>query len=94
MYRLLRIEVLTIAAVLLIAGVAAVFPKASEESGYSYSALQQMHSKGNLTSVGEHGRPRIRRRDLPFKPSRPGLRLVDGQPNVAEEILASKLADT
>ena len=62
--------------------------QASEESGFSYSRLQQM--KG--INIGSSGRPRIRRCDLPHKPSRSGPQFSDGQPDLAGEILASKLA--
>src|SRR5688500_7915434 len=40
---------------------------AERESGYSYSALQKMVASGKLANVGEKGRPRVRRRDLPKK---------------------------
>ncbi len=62
--------------------------QAAEESGYSYSALQQMK---NL-NVGTSGAPRLRRCDLPRKPQRSGPRLATGQPDIADEILTSKLA--
>ena len=59
--------------------------QASEESGFSYSRLQQMK---NL-NVGSSGSPRIRRCDLPRKPRRSGPQLG---PDLANEILNSKLA--
>ncbi len=62
--------------------------QASEESGFSYSRLQQMK---NL-NVGTTGCPRVRRCDLPYKPRRSGPQLATGQPDIADEILASKLA--
>ena len=62
--------------------------QASEESGFSYSRLQQMKH----LNVGSTGTPRIRRCDLPYKPRRSGPQLADGQPDLAGEILASKLA--
>ena len=62
--------------------------QASEESGFSYSRLQQM--RGIRTSIA--GSPRIRRCDLPYKPRRSGLQLAHGQPDLADEILTSKLA--
>ena len=62
--------------------------QASEESGFSYSRLQQM--KG--INIGTAGTPRIRRCDLPYKPRRSGPQFSDGQPDLAGEILASKLA--
>ena len=62
--------------------------QAAEESGYSYSALQQMKD----LNAGTTGTPRIRRCDLPHKPRRSGLRLSVGQPDLADEILTSRLA--
>ena len=62
--------------------------QAAEESGFSYSRLQQMKS----INIGTAGTPRIRRCDLPYKPRRSGLQLANGQPDLADEILASKLA--
>ena len=59
--------------------------QASDESGFSYSRLQQM--KGLQVRVA--GSPRIRRCDLPCKARRSGPQLT---PDVADEILASKLA--
>ncbi len=60
--------------------------QAAEESGYSYSALQQMKD----INVGPSGSPRFRRCDLPCKKSRrPGPQLA---PDIADEILTSKLA--
>jgi len=63
--------------------------QAAEESGFSYSRLQQM--KG--INIGTAGTPRIRRCDLPYKPRRSGPRFTTGQPDIADEILASKLAE-
>ena len=62
--------------------------QASEESGFSYSRLQQMKS----LNVGASGARRIRRCDLPRKARRSGPQLATGQPDLADEILASKLA--
>ena len=62
--------------------------QAAEESGYSYSALQQMKD----LHVGTSGSPRLRRCDLPRRPGRSSPRLANGQPDLADEILASKLA--
>ena len=58
--------------------------EAEEESGFSYSRLQQMKH----LNVGTAGSPRIRRCDLPRKPRRSGPQLG---PDLADEILASKL---
>ncbi len=59
--------------------------QAEQESGFSYSRLQQMKS----LNVGSTGNPRIRRCDLPRKARRSSLQLA---PDIADEILASKLA--
>lgn len=53
---------------------------AVRESGYSYSALQKMVTSGKLQNIGEKGRPRVRRCDLPRKGGTPN----DG---IAETIL-------
>ena len=62
--------------------------EASEESGFSYSRLQQMKD----LNVGTSGAPRLRRCDLPRKRQRSDPRLATGQPDLADEILTSKLA--
>ena len=61
--------------------------QAAEESGFSYSRLQQMKS----LNVGASGARRIRRCDLPYKSRRSGPRLAHGEPDLADEILTSKL---
>ena len=61
--------------------------EAEAESGFSYSRLQQMKS----LNVGSTGSPRIRRCDLPRKPRRSGPKVIEGQPDLADEILRSKL---
>ncbi len=63
--------------------------QAEQESGFSYSHLQQMKD----INTGTIGTPRIRRCDLPYKSRRSGLKLTSGQPDLADEILTSKLAD-
>jgi hypothetical protein len=60
--------------------------QAAGESGYSYSALEKMVRRGELVNVGERGSPRLRRGDLPRKPTRPGLQAV-GPPEIAEQVL-------
>ena len=60
--------------------------QAAEESGYSYSALQQMKD----LHVGTSGSPRLRRCDLPRRPGRSNPRLANGPPDLADEILAAK----
>jgi len=60
--------------------------EAAEESGFSYSRLQQMKS----LNVGSAGSPRIRRCDLPYKLRRSGPKALESPPDLADEILASK----
>ena len=62
--------------------------QAEQESGFSYSRLQQMKD----INTGTTGTPRIRRCDLPYKPRRSGPLLANGEPDLADEILASKIA--
>lgn len=62
--------------------------EAEEESGYSYSALQKMVTKGELQNVGDRHRPRVRRGDLPRKARRPEPHVHE--PDLAGMILASR----
>lgn len=62
--------------------------QAEQESGFSYSRLQQMKD----INVGSAGKPRFRRCDLPRKARRTGPVIAGGQPDLADEILTSKLA--
>ncbi len=64
--------------------------QAAKESGYGYSALQKMVADGRLPNVGEKNRPRMRRCDLPRKPSRLVLIQENGEPDLAEVILANR----
>ena len=61
--------------------------EASEESGFSYSRLQQLKD----LNVGTPGSPRIRRCDLPSKPRRSRPKATEDTPDLADEILRSKL---
>ena len=64
--------------------------EAAEESGYSYSSLQQKVASGEIPNVGEIGKPRVRRTDLPRKaPTR--SHEEEGEPDIAAEILAGAL---
>ncbi len=65
--------------------------QAAEESGFSSNTLQQSVASGKIPNAGQHGSPRIRRGDLPYKPRRSGPQAVEGQPDLADEILASKV---
>ena len=62
--------------------------EAAEESGYSYSALQKMVTKGELQNVGDRHRPRVRRGDLPRKVRRPEPHFHE--PDLAGMILVSR----
>jgi hypothetical protein len=64
--------------------------KAVEESGYSYSTLQQKVASGEIPNAGTRGRPRVRRYDLPRKAPRPRFELGTGEPDLAEQVLASR----
>ena len=61
--------------------------QAAEESGFKYTTLQQMKA----VHVGTPGSPRIRRCDLPSKPRRSRPKATEGSPDLADEILLSKL---
>ncbi len=61
--------------------------EASEESGYSYSALQKMVADGKLPNLGDRNRPRVRRGDLPRKAGQLPRGPSDGEPDLAGTIL-------
>lgn len=61
------------------------------ESGYTYSALQKQMNRGALNNVGKLGAPRIRRCDLPVKGGSPAVRDVDGEPDLAGEVMRRRL---
>lgn len=63
--------------------------EAAEESGYSYSTLQQNVAAGKIPDAGKRDSPRIRRCDLPRKA--PSASPDDG-PDLAEEILTARMA--
>jgi hypothetical protein len=62
--------------------------EASQESGYSYSALQKKVASGELPNVGTKNGPRVRRGDLPRKAGQLPRGLSDGEPDLAGTILA------
>src|SRR5437016_589479 len=62
---------------------------AARESGYSYSALQQMVADGEVPNAGAKNKPRITRCDLPRKAGRRSLRLVPGAPDLVDQVLAA-----
>lgn len=49
--------------------------EAAEESGYSYSRIQELVADGGLENIGRRGSPLVRRGDLPRKP---GLQTPSG----------------
>ena len=61
------------------------------ESGFTYSALQKQMNRGALVNVGKPGSPRIRRCDLPAKGGSPVVRDVDGDPDLAGEVMRRRL---
>ena len=65
--------------------------QAVEETGYSYSSLQQKVAAGDIPNVGSKGRPRVRRYDLPRKTPTPALLLDSGEPDLAGEVLAGRI---
>ena len=63
--------------------------QAADESGYSYSALEKMVRCSRVPNAGSLGNPRIRRGDLPKKPSSRS-ESSRGEPDLAELVLAGK----
>jgi hypothetical protein len=61
--------------------------EAAEESGYSYSALQQKISKGEMRNAGTKYRPRVYRCDVPKKSTRQSLS-SGTEPDLVGQILA------
>ena len=62
--------------------------EASQESGYSYSALQKKVASGELPNMGSKNCPRVRRGDLPRKAGQLPRKLSDGEPDLAGKVLA------
>ena len=65
--------------------------EAQEVSGFSYSALEKMVRRGYLQNVNKKGSPRVRRGDLPRKPSKRRLLDDSSEPDLAQEVLISRL---
>lgn len=64
--------------------------QAAAESGYTYSAIEKMVRRGELQNVGQKGRPRVRRGELPCKGQRqPRFR---PQPELANLVRGGMLA--
>ena len=66
--------------------------EAAEESGYSYSSLQKKVVDGEIPNIGKAGAPRVQRQHLPRKAPRPRFKLESGEPDLAGEILLSRLS--
>ncbi len=64
--------------------------EASQESGYSYSALQKKVASDELPNMGSKNCPRVRRGDLPRKPGRLPRGPSDGEPDLVGTILAGR----
>ncbi len=62
--------------------------EASQESGYSYSALQKKVASGELPNMGTKNCPRVRRGDLPRKAGQLPRKPSDGEPDLAGKVLA------
>jgi hypothetical protein len=65
--------------------------EAADTSGFSYSAIQKMVANEELENVGEKGSPRVRRGDLPKKASKQKPKLEADGPDLAGELLLSRL---
>ena len=61
--------------------------EAADETGYSYSAIQKMVRAGELENLGGKGSPRVRRGDLPKKPTSSSK--GDGGPDLVGMILGN-----
>ncbi len=66
--------------------------EAAEESGYSYSSLQKKVALGGIPNIGKAGAPRVQRQFLPRKAPKPRFELESGEPDLAGEILLSRLS--
>lgn len=64
---------------------------AADETGYSYSSLQQKVAAGEIPNIGDKGKPRVRRCDLPLKTPKRVSGSTSGEPDLAGEILAEQL---
>jgi len=65
--------------------------EAAKESGYSEDHLRHLVAEGKIANAGQKGRPRIRRRDLPRKPTSPAPVASGYDPDDDAVLLASIL---
>ncbi len=63
--------------------------RAAEESGYSYSTLQQKVNRGEIPNAGRKGRPLIRRCDLPVVQTRRRQNVME-EPDLAARVLQER----
>jgi len=61
--------------------------EAAAESGYSTDRLRELVAEGRLPSAGAAGALRVRRADLPRRPRRPSLGVVE---DLAERVEAGR----
>ena len=61
--------------------------EAAEESGYSTDRLRELVAEGRLPAAGASGALRVRRADLPRRPRRPSLGVVE---DLAERVEAGR----
>ena len=66
--------------------------EAAETSGVSYSTLQYLVAAGDIVNAGHRGRPRVRRRDLPYRRTDRDS-LIRPTDDVGEELIDEVLLD-
>lgn len=69
---------------------------AADLSGCSYSTIESQLRAGKLSNAGEKGRPRVRRRDLPYKRPASPPALIDstsitGDPGSMDELVEREI---
>ena len=62
---------------------------AAGEVGTTYDAIRKRIARGDLPNSGRQGAPRIRRADL-LNANGDTLRLVSGEPDIAETVLRAR----
>jgi hypothetical protein len=65
--------------------------QAAEESGFSYSTIEKKVASEELENVGEKGKPRVRRGDLPKKGRQPSQASDVGEPDPVGDLFLRKL---
>lgn len=64
--------------------------EAASYSGLTYDTLRKKVARGEISNVGEKGRPRVRRGDLPVRQSGPPSPKADDLDSIAARILAAR----